>query len=69
MSFLFGGGQTPSISMPPSPPIVSDANQDAIKEQEKKKIRRGAAQSKTLLTGPQGLLEPAPVQRKTLLGA
>lgn len=68
MSFLFGGTKTPSISVPQAPAITSTTDQATLKEAEKKKLRTGQAVRPTLLTGPQGLLEAAPVGRKTLLG-
>ena len=55
MSFLFGGGKEEA---PEYKPTV---------EEEKKKIRSGS-QKNTILTGPLGLMDEAPVARKTLLG-
>lgn len=40
----------------------------SIKEAEEKKLRKGRTSRQTLLTGPQGLLEPATVSKKSLLG-
>jgi len=68
MSFLFGSQKTPQISVPPTPPITKQSDQNAIIEEEKKKIRKGRTSRQTLMTGPQGLLEPAPVSKKVLLG-
>lgn len=68
MSFLFGGSSTPQISQVPPPAITTNADQDKIKEDEKAKLRQGRKTRSTLLTGPRGLLEPAPVSQKTLLG-
>lgn len=65
MSFLFGSSSTPSIQNVPAPSL----DQNTIVEEEKKKLRQGRTQRQTLMTGPQGLLEPAPVSKKTLLGA
>jgi len=64
MSFLFGGVKSPQVTYP----SATIASEQEVKESETKKIRAGVAGKKTLLTGPQGLLESAPIQRKYLLG-
>lgn len=64
MSFLFGGSKVPSVQTVPAPKL--DDNE--IKKQEASKIKKGRTSRPTLMTGPQGLLEPAPVSKKTLLG-
>ena len=69
MSFLFGGQKVPSVSSVPAPAITSSADDAKLKSEEEKKLRRGRSVRQTLMTGPQGLLEPAPVSKKTLLGA
>ncbi len=69
MSFLFGSTKQPAFNMPPAPAVTKPADQAKIKEDEKKKLSQGRTARSTLLTGPRGLLEPANVQRKTLLGA
>jgi len=69
MSFLFGGQKVPSVSAPSAPAITTAADDAALKAEEEKKLRKGKTQRQTLMTGPQGLLEPAPVSKKTLLGA
>jgi hypothetical protein len=66
MSFLFGGSKS---EVPPVPaPVPAPAAEAEVKEDETKKIRKGAAQS-TILTSAQGVLEPAATKKKTLLGA
>ena len=65
MSFLFGGSpKKQSISFLPAPNLDAAA----VTEDEKKKLRQGRGARSTLLTGPQGLLEAAPTERKRLLG-
>lgn len=68
MSFLFGSQKVPTVSSVTAPSITTSEDQKTIAEEEKKKIKQGQVNRPTLLTGPQGLLEPAPVSRKTLLG-
>ena len=65
MSFLFGSPSTPSVSYRSVPPPPSEP---VVRKEETAKVRKGATGRKTLLTGPRGLLEPAPVSKKTLLG-
>jgi len=43
-------------------------SKEEVKEEEKKKIRKGRTGKGTILTGPQGILTPAKVEYKTLLG-
>ena len=69
MSFLFKTPKyeypsyTPSVPDVPSAPSTS-ASDYADKETKKLKKRR----KNTILTSPQGILEPAPGEMKTLLG-
>jgi len=65
---MSGGSKTPDVLMPKAPAITTSQDKDAIAAAEKKKLRQGASARTTLMTGPQGLLEPAPVSRKALLG-
>lgn len=69
MSGLFG---TPSMpipklisppSLPPAPPAAAK-----LKEEEKKKLAKGRERRRTILTGPRGILGPAQVELKRLLG-
>jgi hypothetical protein len=73
MSSLFGSSKMPEIKTvtPPAvsvpvPTSVSDIAK--VTEEEKKKLTKGREKRSTLLTGPLGLLAPADVTRKTLLG-
>lgn len=59
----------PALPAIPEPPPPLDRTPV---EAARRAVRRKAGQSsrtRTLLTGPQGLTDPAPVQRKTLLGS
>ena len=72
MSFLFGSSKIPSpkpVSAPvlPTPPVQAAKAEEVLSE-EKKKLTQGRTKRTTLLTGPQGVLEPANVSTKTLLG-
>lgn len=64
MSFLFKSQSTPSITTPPAP--TYDAK--STTEDEKKRLTQGRKKRPTLVTGPRGILEPAPVEKKVLLG-
>lgn len=68
MTFLFGSQKVPKVEDVPAPSILTNADDNAIKDAEEKKLRKGRTSRQTLLTGPQGLLEAAPVAKKTLLG-
>ena len=59
---------TPSIPDVPAPKITDEQDRSEVVKEEKKKLRQGRAARTTLKTGPQGLLEAAPVGKKTLLG-
>lgn len=73
------GQDVPDVVAPPAPTIepvkpgeekkpiteAPEVAKDLAKEAEKKRRR---ARTKTLLTGPRGVLTEAPVARKTLLG-
>lgn len=68
------GQDVPEVVAPPTPTITEkkkpiteapEVAKDIAKEAEKK---RRKARTKTLLTGPRGVLTEAPVARKTLLG-
>ena len=72
-----GGVISHNAPKPPSPqPLpespASEVNQAAIQQEaaveERKERRTRAARSKTILTSPGGVLEEAPVGKKTLLG-
>lgn len=67
MSFLFGGSKVPQMQTIQAPDVSKQAQAD-IAGDEKKKILKGRTSRSTLLTGPRGLTDPAPVQRKQLLG-
>ena len=75
---FFGGGGTPALA-----PRASEAEierkaeelrekerleAEKVKEQEKLDLMKRKGRGKTILTGAQGILEEAPVKRKTLLG-
>lgn len=66
---------TPDINIPPPapasppPPIDdTDVRLEAAREEERQRQAKKKGRASTILTGPQGLAGPAPVQRKTLLG-
>jgi len=60
------GGKQKEYILPPAPPLPSPtAAEEQAKEDIKKKRRR---LSQTILTSPQGVLEPATTAKKTLLG-
>ena len=65
MTFLFKQPKLPSVITPK--PFMPTPLAPPSKEEEKKKIRRGAA-GKTIATGPRGILTKAKVERKFLLG-
>lgn len=72
---LIGGSERPSRSEAPavSPAVATSAppppaQPDAAAEEEEERRRRGRV-AQTILTGAQGVLGTAPVQRKSLLGA
>lgn len=65
MSFIFG--HKPSYTPPPTPPSPETTKIKA-EEQEKKRIRKGLARNRTILTGALGLQDQPPIQTKTLLG-
>ena len=73
MSFLFGTPKVPEVRIP-APPTVPTAPATTlpevakVAEEEKKKLTKGREKRETILTSPQGVLGPAPVQLKTLLG-
>jgi hypothetical protein len=71
MSGLFGGSSEPDYYPTPAAPPL--ANDDArLKEAAKlqaEALRKRKGRLSTILTGPEGVLEQAPVEKKTLLGA
>lgn len=60
----------PNYEIPSLPaPVEAPKAEEAVKAEEEDKLRRGyAAQQSTVLTGPRGLLAPAPTSKKSLLG-
>ena len=54
------------IKLPPLPPAPAPIKAKETAAEEVKKKRRRLSQ--TILTSPQGIMEPATVERKTLLG-
>ena len=73
MSFLFGTPKVHEVRIPAPPPVptapattLSDVTR--VVAAEKKKLTKGREKRETILTSPQGVLGPAPVQLKTLLG-
>lgn len=61
MSFITDIFKTPEVEPPPKPKYPS-------KEEEKKRLRRGAAGGQTILTSPLGVSGEAQTKKKTLLG-
>lgn len=73
MSSLFRSPKMPEIASVQMPTITatvptSTKEIEEFKEEQKKKLTQGRTKRSTLLTGPLGLLAPAEVTRKTLLG-
>ena len=69
MSFLFGSTEMPEIKMPEAPKVPSALpKEEDVKEEEKKKLRKGREKRSTILTSERGVTGYQPVQRKTLLG-
>lgn len=62
-----GGGAPKLPEKAPPPPEMQDAG--VIEARDNERLRRRAASSNTILTGPTGVTSSAPVQTKTLLGA
>lgn len=53
----------PAVPAPPDPAIAQSLESQAVAQRRKRQPAAG-----TLLTGPSGLADSAPVMRKTLLG-
>lgn len=53
---------------PQLPPAVDPQQADAAAARARRRALSAGGRSSTILTGPGGLTEPAPGQRKTLLG-
>ena len=77
MTHLFGSTKVPEIASVPPPTIpehvvadVATSEEDIakLKEEEKKKLKKGREKRSTILTSSQGILTPANVKTKTLLG-
>jgi hypothetical protein len=68
MSFLGGSPSTPAVTPVPAAPTQTDAEVQAAKDAEAKILRDRQGRGSTILTGAQGVLEPAQTQKKTLLG-
>lgn len=69
MSFLFGSTKVPkipSVSPPVAPPPIPPEKD--IEDEEKKKLTQGRKKRSTILTSGLGVLTPAKVGTKTLLG-
>ena len=65
---VFGFGDPPKPPPPPpEPPNYVDRDVQAAGDRERKRQRAAAGRSGTILTGPQGATEGAPVG-KTVLG-
>lgn len=63
----FGGGKpkTEPVIMPPD---VEDPAIEEARRRERERLRRKRGRGASILTGPQGVTEPANIGRKTLLG-
>ena len=74
MSSMFRSPKFPDIQqppppvVPPPPPAPDTKEEEKIREEEKKKIRKGREKRSTILTSERGILTPAQVNLKTLLG-
>lgn len=68
---IFGGGQSapPPPQPAPPPPTTNDAADRAAAAQEAGRVQRAQGRASTILTSGAGLLDPATVQKKTLLGS
>lgn len=73
MSFMFGSPKLPEIRTITPPAITAtvpttEKDIEAVKQEEKKKLTEGRKKRSTILTSPQGIMTPANVGLKTLLG-
>lgn len=70
MGHLFGGGGSPSTPPPPPPPPQIQSPQGMQAGVDAQKRATGAVGAMgSIMTGPQGLTEPASTAQKTLLGS
>lgn len=63
-----GGGSPPPPQAPPAAPTLSDPAVSNAARAEQLTAARARGRASTILTGGLGLMTPAPVQQKTLLG-
>jgi len=69
MSFLFGSTKMPATQTVASPTVTETIpTVEEATEEEKKKLKKGKEKRSTILTSERGVLEPANVGLKTLLG-
>ena len=66
MTFLFG--KSPKAPDLPSTASISKPIQQ-VRDEERRRLKRGANKRTTILTSPVGDTSEAPVKRPTLLGA
>jgi hypothetical protein len=64
----FGGSSPPKIEPFIPPPQMEDPAVEEAKRRERERLRKKRGRGSSVLTGPQGILAPAEVGRKTLLG-
>jgi hypothetical protein len=60
---------TSTVQAPTQAPTVASEEVTAARDDEKRRGLSAKGLASTILTGAQGVTEPAAVQRKTLLGA
>lgn len=68
MGFLGGGSSPPKVEPFVPPPVIEDPAIEEAKRRERERLKRKRGRGASILTGPQGVLEPATTGRKTLLG-
>jgi len=65
---IFKPPKMPQVQQPAQLPMAPiEIDEEKLKEAEKKKIKKGSTKG-TIATGPLGLIDPANIQKKTLLG-
>jgi len=64
----FGGGKPKKVEPFIPPPVIEDPAIEEAKRRERERLRKKRGRGASILTGPQGVLGPANVGLKTLLG-
>lgn len=64
----FGGGKPSRVEPVVMPPDIEDPAIMEVRRRERERLRKKRGRGASILTGPQGVEEPASIGRKTLLG-